>query len=163
MAVSLAAAVRWGSGWCVAAVLPLLLCCGCSRPGCEPADVRGTVTLNGEPLSDVEVTFAPEASSSPAARSLSTGRTGPDGSYRLKAATGESGAALGWHRVVVEDLTVSAGAAANSRESADEQPPSDIRQRTQSRVPLLYATAGQSPLRLEVRPGENVLDLKLSR
>lgn len=81
----------------VTAVVSVFLSLGCGRSGPELATVTGTVTLNGEPVSGVRVTFVPEDQGSP-----SYGATGPDGVYRLLFNQSRAGAELGTHHVLIE-------------------------------------------------------------
>lgn len=100
---------------------------GCSSPTTDFGEVHGRVTLVGQPLANVQVTFAPEKSSEKSPFPISTGTTDRDGNYRLKSANGTPGAAVGSHRVVVEDIAIDAPSASNSREAQDEKPPADAR------------------------------------
>src|SRR5206468_1991369 len=75
---------------------------GCSR-GPQFAEVNGTVTLNGRPLSDMEVVFLPD----PAAGTVgptSTAYTDEKGHYQLVTNKGQRGAVVGTHRVCFRDL-----------------------------------------------------------
>ncbi|MFO0980085.1 MAG: hypothetical protein U0996_27050 [Planctomycetaceae bacterium] len=85
-------------------ILLMLLCsfvvgCGGSD-GPELADVTGTVTLDGKPLSRASIRFVPEASGG----SPSYGATNKDGEYQLLFSADKSGAMIGRHRVEIEML-----------------------------------------------------------
>ena len=67
---------------------------GCNNaPECVP--VTGTITVNGNPLSDAVVVFQPD--SAPASR----GTTDQSGRFELTYATGTKGARLGRHDVLI--------------------------------------------------------------
>ncbi|NLX96310.1 MAG: carboxypeptidase regulatory-like domain-containing protein [Rhodopirellula sp.] len=81
-------------------VLPLaalLLLPGCSGGGGgdvpDLAAVTGVVTLDGQPLADANVEFAP------AAGRPSVGKSGPDGRYTLEYTSDHPGAMIGAHTV----------------------------------------------------------------
>ena len=120
---------------------------GCKRtPAC--AEVDGLVTLDGDPLPDVVVTFYPvvegadgkdPANDAKDKLPQSSAATDQAGRYVLKCDTGKPGAVPGKHRVVVTPPFV--------RESDDAPPP------TGPKLPLRYASVGQTPLEVEVKAG----------
>jgi hypothetical protein len=67
---------------------------GCSRSGPEVAPVSGRVTVDGQPMENVNVVFQPEDSRSP-----SSAQTDKDGHYTLGYKRGIQGALVGWHAV----------------------------------------------------------------
>lgn len=81
-------------------VIPILLI-GCGR-GDQPdlGTVTGVVTLNGAPLSHVEVTFVPEAGRP------SYGETDNDGKYELTYIRDTKGAKVGKHTISVRSTKV---------------------------------------------------------
>ena len=84
----------WGGG--ALAVAWLSLGVGCQREGRLPtAPVRGTVTLDGQPVTEGEVVFLP------AAGKPSRGRLDAEGAFVLSAYTSGDGAVIGAHRVGV--------------------------------------------------------------
>ncbi len=62
----------------------------------ELGDVRGVVTLDGQPVSGAQVQFVPQADGRP-----SVAETDADGSYRLQYIVGEYGAIVGTHKVMI--------------------------------------------------------------
>jgi hypothetical protein len=140
------------------------LSAGCQdRPRLAP--VEGTVTLGGEPLAGVIVEFHPDSGTS-GPRSTSE-PTDQAGRYRLRCTRGGEGAVLGSHRVCILDarrvpLLLPGGAAekaASSREIREamerfKQPPAVC-------IPARYGRPTQTPLRAEVRPGTQVINLDL--
>jgi hypothetical protein len=79
-------------------VLVAVLGCGSSKF----VPVSGKVTLNGEPLAGATVSFEPvaEPGTSPLPTS-SLGKTDQSGAFTLRATSGENGALVGKHRVVI--------------------------------------------------------------
>ena len=139
--------------------LALTPCSGCGRDG-PPATVEGTLRLDGKPLDHCLITFLPEpgqAADSP----HSTGLTDRYGSFRLRCADQQEGVATGRHRVTVHDLSVSTGVRRRDHGTVDvgmeeTSAPPPVRR---SRVALRYTSATDTPLRQEVKPGHQVIDL----
>lgn len=79
----------------------LLLAAGCQRGGAVP--VSGRVTLNGQPLANVHVSFQPIAAGTDVnPGSGSYGITDSDGRFTLRLVEGDrSGAAVGKHRIEI--------------------------------------------------------------
>jgi hypothetical protein len=87
--------------------LALLPALGCG--GAKVASVSGQVTLNGKALSGATVSFQPIApKGSMNAAPGSTGKTDADGKFTLKTATGQEGAYVGEHRVMISRQTADA-------------------------------------------------------
>jgi hypothetical protein len=72
----------------------LVLLLGCGGSGPEVAPVSGRITVDGQPMENVDIVFQPDESKSP-----SYGRTDKDGRYTLVYKRGQDGARLGWHSV----------------------------------------------------------------
>lgn len=100
--------------------------------------VTGTITVNGQPLSDGEITFQP-GSGRP-----SLGMTNSLGFYELHYTKGKKGALVGSHSVIITTSMPDDG-------------------RTQSpgllTIPSRYNTATE--LSFEVKPGQNKADFQL--
>jgi hypothetical protein len=105
--------------FCFVVVLGLVGCGGGSK---KFAPVSGTVTLNGNPLPDAEVSFQPIAAEGSIEAGIgSNGKTDDKGHFTLKAPTGEDGALVGKHQVRISlfdartesDVRVRPGAKAN--------------------------------------------------
>lgn len=95
--------------------LVLLLALGCKSKGFAP--VSGTVTLNGKPLANATVNFQPVSQNrSIDAGAGSTGKTNDKGEYTLTASTGQPGALVGKHKVMITVLSQQQG-------NSDERPP----------------------------------------
>lgn len=132
---------------------------GC-RPATPPASVEGTLRQNGKPLNHCLVTFMPEPGQK---GPHSTGVTDGRGAYRLRFDNQREGATVGPHRVTVQDLSASSGALRRDHGTVDAEtkegrpPPPVIR----SRVPRPYLVPEATPLRKEIKPGHQVIDLEI--
>jgi hypothetical protein len=111
-----------------------LIAAGCGKSGPEVAPVKGRVTLDGRPLSTVDIVFQPENGKPPA-----TSRTDEEGNYELLYKRGQNGAPVGQHTV---RIAFTSGVVKN--------PPS---------IPAKYNTA--SELKREVKSGSNEIDFDL--
>ena len=84
----------------VAVTLPSLTGCG---GGPSLGQVSGTITMDGEPMADIQVTFEPKQVEGGTAivGPFSTGLTDSSGKYTLKTRNGDDGAVVGEHTVSV--------------------------------------------------------------
>jgi hypothetical protein len=123
-----------------------LLMAGCARR--EFAEVEGVVTLNGQPLQEVQVLFLPDPDKGNFGNTA-FGSTDEQGRYQLVCSRdGKDGTVVGPHRVCIVDLTV------------EEDETGKVIQ--PSRVPLSYADLAQTPLRnVEIRPGTQTLNFDI--
>jgi hypothetical protein len=114
--------------------LPLLAGCGSGKI----APVSGRVTLNGKPLANASVTFAPIGQGKQEPGPSSAGKTDADGRYKL-ALIGQSGdgAIVGRHKVRIALM--------------EELDTSDDRPEKLKQLPLKYN--GQTTLEFDVPPG----------
>jgi hypothetical protein len=81
----------------------LVVATGCG--GIKYAPVSGKVTMNGKPLANTLVSFQPIAKpGSIEAGPGSSGTTDEQGRFALKVATGENGAVVGKHRVIISQV-----------------------------------------------------------
>jgi hypothetical protein len=110
---------------------------GCSSRYTDIADVRGVVTLDGQPLENATVVFQP------AQGRASVGQTDAAGRYRLLYTPRDLGARIGPSSVRISTAGNDEGTI-----SADE------------RVPRRYFAPGA--LAAEVAPGSNVFDFHLT-
>src|ERR1700730_12691428 len=108
--------------WLIGAALPPVLGCGEAAPKIVP--VSGVVTLNGKPLANATVTFAPIAKEgeSNAAGDGSIGKTHANGEYPLPTSRGGAGALVAKHRVRVTFM-----AAQPNPESDERFPPGAVK------------------------------------
>jgi hypothetical protein len=101
--------------WGGAVVALVLVGAGCG--GNSPVSVRGTVTLDGQPVEGATVLFLPEGGGRQA-----TGQTGADGSFRLTTIDANDGAFPGNYKVVVQYTQgVEAPPAGNVRDAMQGQ------------------------------------------
>jgi hypothetical protein len=124
----------------------VLVAAGCQRGDRPPLGrVTGTVTMDGQPLAGVEVSFAPESGRP------SVGLTDGAGRYELMYVGTVKGAKVGSHRVriatVPSDLDDSGD---------DDRPPRSL---PLIRIPLRYNF--QTTLTAEVQRGRNTFDFAL--
>lgn len=126
--------------------------------------MEGTLRLGGRPLDNCLITFFPE-SAQDAEFPRSTGLTDRQGCYRLRFDDQQEGAAIGWHRVTVQDLSVSTGVHRRDHGTFDASmeetaPPPPVRR---SRVTQRFMSPEDTPLRQEVKPGHQVIDFDIYR
>lgn len=97
---------RYFAGWLVLVVTAASTGCGgASGPKHKLAPVAGTITLNGKPLANAQISFQPTAPAS-ATEALpgSYGTTDANGQYTLQLVTADKaviGAVIGSHRVAI--------------------------------------------------------------
>ncbi len=89
------------------ALLSLVFVSGCS-PNDKPklTEVTGTITKNGKPFVDALIEFLPEGEGG-----ASYGTSDASGNFKLNYTTGEPGAAIGKHTVLVTGGRVAGGTA----------------------------------------------------
>jgi hypothetical protein len=134
---------------------------GCGESAVPVAEVEGMVTLDGQPLGDVQVEFLPELDRGTDAP-RSTGRTDAQGKFKLVCDDQRAGALIGRHRIVVQDLkqlglTIKPVDKFSEAYQAGDGPPS-----AQSRIPARYSEAARTPLRQEVKPEKQTVMIELS-
>jgi hypothetical protein len=115
------------------------------------AQVTAVVRIDGQPLSNVLVTFVPLNTDDAASR-RSMGVSDDKGRVKLVAESREPGAVVGKHRVIVEDLEI-----LNAPRSDD----GTVIERPASRFPTHYGDLARSPLVVEVEPGSQDVELAL--
>lgn len=118
------------------------MCTGCGRSDLpELADVEGTVKLDGQPVSNVLVSFYPQGGGRPG-----TGVTDEQGHYELTYVGGESGTKPGASRVEVTMIW------------PDGEPTPGVK----DKVPTAYQGMSSS-LSFDVKAGEdNVYDIEMT-
>ncbi len=134
--------MRWFVGLSLPLGLVFLAGCGPDRPD-NVGRVTGRVTLEGAPLPNAMITFAPVQPGG----STSLGKTNDDGKYTLGYGGDVQGAEIGEHRVTI--TTYDSG-------SEDADPP---RPKVLEMVPAKYNY--QSELKAEVKAGSNEIDFPL--
>jgi hypothetical protein len=134
----------------IVAITAVLGVAGCSsRPADEPplGRVRGTVTMDGQPLAGVDVVFAPEKGRP----SMAT--TDAYGHYDMWYINRTMGAKVGPHKVFIRptDMPPEEAAANGSSGGAPVAPP--------PKIPSKYNK--RSTLTAEVKAGRNTFDFAL--
>jgi hypothetical protein len=121
--------------------------CGQSGPKVEFAKVQGAVLVNGRPQSNVQVQFTPDPEKGIKLPAYAGAVSDDQGNYTLKYSylnkTGE-GAPVGWNRVSLLDM--SAGGPGKT-----------------SAIPPKYGSASTSPLLVEVKSGDNPINLEVKK
>lgn len=122
---------------CVVSWMVILLQgCGGSNAG---ASVSGVVTLDGQPLKDVIVTFQREEGS------VSTGVTNQQGFYQLRSSVQQAGATPGKYKVSIAPVP-----------PGDDVDPRDV---VEVKIPDRYRSGAE--LTAEVTSGSNVVNFSL--
>lgn len=109
--------------------------------------------LRGQPLANVLVSYLPDPDKKGAGAARAAARTDERGRYRLRGEAGQDGAVVGWYRVTVEDLTVNEAARA---------PDGTLLRKPPARFAPAFGDPLRTPLRKEVRPGPQTVDLDLT-
>jgi hypothetical protein len=132
----------------ISLVFLLILTAGCGQR--EFAEVEGTVTLDGQPLADIEVVFLPEVEKNNRGNP-SSAYTDEQGRYKLRSERdGKDGTVLGPHRVVLIDVRA--------------QPDPLGTPAPKSRLPENYSSTAQTPLRdIEVVSGKQTFDFNIPK
>jgi hypothetical protein len=137
----------------------LLASAGCGK---KPAPVRGTLTLDGQPVEGATVLFVPEQAGE---GRQATGQTGAGGKFELTTARKGDGAFPGNYKVVVQyGEGVEAPPSSNMRDAfqgldkarkeGNKKPPKYV-------IPPQYGNPAKTDLRQKVPTGGEVqLDLK---
>jgi hypothetical protein len=132
-------------GW---AVMLISAGCGSSSSEFEIAPARGTVTIDGKPLANAKITFAPEHGPSANAESDTSG------AFVLSSNGKGDGAVVGRHTVTVT-------ARGSSHEDMKGSPLMPVP--GQSLIPVTYGDPTTSGLEFEVAEGrDNTFEIQLS-
>lgn len=132
--------------------------CGSRIPTIVP--VQGTVLLNGKPLPKAFVQFVPQQDSL-RTEFGSTALTDENGQFTLACGyKDKQGAALGQHIVVITE-----GPEPDEvRNSRDHREHESYRAKLDNRpIPSRYSSISESPLKIEIKEGQQDLKLELTR
>jgi hypothetical protein len=136
------------NGICIAVGLA-----GChSGPKVEFGSVQGVVRVNGRPQRGAAVQFSPDREKGNGLPILANGTSDDQGKYTLKYSyQGKigDGAPVGWQRVSVTDTTVGV-----TPQGQDPKP---------SAIPMVYGAPATTPLLVEVKAGDNTIDLDVKK
>ena len=130
----------------------IVLAAGCHEKGPEFAPVKGVVRINGRPERGLVVRFAPDPGKGNGMPAFASGKTDDQGAYTLKyeyRGKDGIGAPIGWQRATVFDSKVGV-----TPQGQEPKP---------SAVPLLYGSISTTPLVVEVKPGDNSIDLDVKK
>jgi hypothetical protein len=136
--------------WGALLVLAFLLVAGCGRG--PTGEVEGVVRYQGRPLAKLLVTFLPEPQGGVQGKGAS-GCTDENGHFLLQDRDRGPGVPVGKYRVFFEDLAIY---------EAPRSEDGTILRLPSPRIPSPYLDSLKSPLRHEVRPGHQTLDLDLT-
>jgi hypothetical protein len=151
---------------CVIFASSLALLSGCGSPHFQYAEVSGRVTLDGKPLSDVEVVFVPDPTKGTKG-GRAGGYTDPDGRYRLSTPLYKgNGAAVGFHNVIFRDIWALPGPGGRSGPPAGTVEEAPGRSATngpkQPRFPSTYTQINTTPFKgVEVKQEANEFNFDL--
>ena len=143
---------------CLAAWLIMIFMVGCADRG-KPLQVefvQGTVSLDGEPVSEANVSFIPIDQEGQTERA--GGYSDNHGRYRLTSANGnpEQGAVAGEYRIVVQKILT---------ETIPSPDPDDGSAsavfKTTHMLPEIYRDRKKTPLAATVNKGKNTIDIEL--
>ena len=123
-----------------------------SRPPVMP--VKGTVLLDGKPLSGAMISFIPIGETRGAGGGA---RTDTAGRYELTSAHGDKGAPLGQYKVIVSKSVMPDG----SDYHVESMPP-PIQSTVRQILPSKYTNPSSTVLKATIRDGVNTIDLPLS-
>lgn len=138
---------------CAPLVVLCLVVAGCSdRP--KMAKVRGTVTLDGQPLAKGSVIFE-AANARPATGTIVNGEIVTVGTYDT-----DDGAPVGQHKVAIS-ATEDAGSAGAANPGEASKPGADYMS-GKSLIPAMYNDPNSSGLSADIKPGENKVKFELS-
>lgn len=127
-------------------VLGICTLVGCSDNGLVP--VQGRVLVDGKPIENAAVLFQPESGGVPA-----TGVTGPNGEFKLATAGVGEGATSGMNGVSIVKSVV---AQPNRKIEESEIVPMKYE------TPIKYASPKTSGISIDVKPGMEPVELKLT-
>jgi hypothetical protein len=144
--------------FCAGVLLLNVVGCGSGGPAVYP--VSGTVTYNGAPVDNAQVTFIPENGAP------GMGQTDASGKYQI-ATRGQDGAVVGLSKVTITKISSSGPAMPANPTPEDMIKAAEAakgKQQTEMMLPDKYGTAFSSGLTAEVTSNEstNVFDFSLT-
>lgn len=142
----------------LAACVVVCLCLvGCGKP--PMIEVRGTVMLDGEPLSGCKVGLFPDvAQFDPDRHGFGFGLTDENGGFVIQHPQGVSGIWPGDYKVTLEAWVDKKG-----NPIPPEAKPSEVEGGVQNRLPIDYEASDTTPEKVTVKKGEpNVFEFNVS-
>ncbi|WP_166830959.1 hypothetical protein [Thalassoroseus pseudoceratinae] len=123
--------------------------CGGSGDQKSTAEVTGTVTFNGQPVTGGTLTFVPQASSdNPTPGKPASGKIQSDGTFTLSTYEEEDGAVIGKHAISYGAPAAESSAATDGHGEAAQSP---------------YAGLKPNPATVEIESGSNEIEIKLTK
>ncbi len=132
---------------------------GCGD-GPPPAQVEGTLWQHGKPLERCLVTFLLEPGQQPGVP-RAVGVTDERGYYQLHFDDQRSGASIGWHRVLLYDTQASSGIVRVDRGTVQAGQTGMPTKRIPPRFGPHYNSERSTPLKFEVKPGVQRIDIRI--
>ncbi len=136
----------------IAAILISVCVLGCGKKPPEMGQVSGIVRVKGNPQPKLSVRFLPDPEKGNSLSINASGKTDEQGKYSLQHVYNDvaaPGALLGWHRVIIEDLS-------RGPTPQGQTPPPPL-------IPLEYNSPASTPLRVEVKSGSQTIDLDVGK
>jgi hypothetical protein len=141
-----------------------LLAAGCGGKSVALAEVSGTLSWQGAPLENVLVEFIPDEHGGTTGP-RSAGVTDAAGRFALRCTDGRPGAVVGRHRVVLAQAgrPESGGQQRDPRKrlNSGAASPGDTAPAVDPVLLALYRSPTQTPVRKEVQPGTQTINLTL--
>jgi hypothetical protein len=136
------------SAWGVAICLTLL-CVGCGKPPMQ--EVRGSVKLNGKPVSNCKVGFYPDVEIfNPDRHGYGFGLTNESGEFQIQHPQGEQGIWAGKYKV-----TLVAWVSPTGKIIEPEAKPSEVEGGVTNMFPIIFESPGTTPESVVVKSGVN--------
>lgn len=132
--------------------LCLILMTGCGKPQFPLGQVRGKLTLDGQPVVNAEIWFRPVAGGRP-----SFGESDQAGYYSMRYNARRMGALPGEHVLTLSTFQE----AYEPDEGADDGKDATVRESTPGRAEEIPAKYVENPMKVIVREGSNTIDLTL--
>jgi hypothetical protein len=148
--------------WLGLILLAPWLAAGCGGP--KLGQVEGVVLIDGKPVKDILVTFIPNSNENTVGPN-STAVTDENGHYQLVCddSARRPGAVIGAHRVTLIDMdAVSIPSRAHGPPGGKPQAMSKAKGKAKPRVAARYMDWVATPLKEQVKPGSQTIDLKVA-
>ncbi|MGF1578594.1 MAG: hypothetical protein ACFCD0_04450 [Gemmataceae bacterium] len=139
-------------------VCPLVVLTGCFGKSPPPiVEVKGTVLLNGKPLSKAKVQFIPQIDFGP--EYIAMGLTDENGQFQLTC-MGQSGACACTNLVTIHEQDVPDELLLETAQAKLKAYRESLKNRP---IPMKYASLAKTPLKVEVTADKQQYDFTLSR
>ena len=136
----------------------LTVATGCGESGPPLVDVEGTVSFDGEPLSNADITFLPDPGNEHVTPGMA--HTGDDGTYRARY-QGRYGLAEGSYKVTLNKIELAEGIEDMPEEMLNDPAQMEMGGFTQQTLPDTYADVNKSNFDIAVTSGGGPYDFEL--